>query len=63
MGRKKDPSKKRNENPALIDDDAYVIIVKESTERKLSKKWSREEYSFKYLISEAVKQMYGKSDE
>ena len=33
MGRKKDTSKeKRNENPALIDDDAYVIIVKESTE-------------------------------
>ncbi len=61
MGRKRNPSKSRTDdtNPALIDDDAYIIIVRESTARKLSKKWSGEEWSFKYLISEAIKQVYG----
>ncbi len=51
--------KSKNENPALIDDQAHSLIIIESANRKTSKKWSREEYSYKYLISEAIKQIYG----
>ena len=61
MGKKRGPKTNRTEdtNPALIDNVAYTLIVKESTKRKLSKKWSSEEYSFKFLISEAIKKIYG----
>ncbi|KKM74089.1 hypothetical protein LCGC14_1403920, partial [marine sediment metagenome] len=51
--------KSKNENPALIDNQAHSLIIIESATRKTSKKWSREECSYKYLISEAIKQIYG----
>lgn len=51
--------KSKNENPALVDDQAHSLIINESAKRKTSKKWSREEYSYKFLISEAIKKIYG----
>ena len=44
---------------ALIDREAHIILIKEGSRRKLSKKWSFEECSYKYLASEAIKQIYG----
>jgi len=49
----------KDTNPARITDDAHSLIVKESARRKLSRKYSAEEVSFKFLISEAIKQIYG----
>ena len=49
----------RDTNPALITDKAHSLIVKESTRRKLSRKFSTAEVSYKYLISEAIEQIYG----
>lgn len=53
--------KRVDTNPALIDNEAHALIINESTSRKLSKKFSPEEWSYKYLISEAIKQIYGEN--
>ena len=61
MGKKRDPKKNRTADtiPTIIDNEAHMIVVRESSKRKLSRKWSSEEYSIKFLISEAIKQIYG----
>lgn len=49
---------RKDTSPALITNRAHAIIVRESTRRKLTKMFSPEEYSYKYLISEAVISIY-----
>ena len=58
MGRKRNPNKTGDTNPALIDNEAHHLIIRENTRRKLSMKLSPEECSYRYIISEAIKIKY-----